>query len=292
MKILIYTFSGTGNTFLTADYIAGALREKGVSVDLFKIEDIINNDENIKLDGVSHILIGYPIHAFNSPKIVVDFSKKLPSSSGQKVSIFKTSGEPFFFNNSSSHILLKQLRLKGYDFLIETHFLMPYNIMFRYPDSLVKQMFILMQQMAGKYADDIISEKGEGISYTMLNKLVSFVLRIQWGGARLNGRLYSCKHKKCTLCMKCVNNCPSQNIRVENGRIRFDGKCLMCMRCVQNCNFNAINIGILRFWAVRGKYDFESISTDELVSSKYINENTHGYFKLFRRYFIKNKNSK
>ncbi len=87
MEILIYTFSGTGNTFLTADYIAGALRKKGAGVNLFKIEDIINNDGNLKLDKASHILIGYPIHAFNSPKIVVDFVKKLPSSNGQKVSI-------------------------------------------------------------------------------------------------------------------------------------------------------------------------------------------------------------
>ena len=289
MKILIFTFSGTGNTFLAADYIGGALKENGICIDMLKIEDIVNSTENLKLNESSHILIGYPIHAFNSPKIVMDFVKKLPSSNGQKVSIFKTSGEPFFFNNSSSHLLIKQLKLKGYDILIETHFLMPYNIMFRYPDALVKQMYTLMQQMAKKYADDVISEKRGVISYTMLNRIISFIFRIQWGGARLNGRFYSCRHKKCTLCMKCVNNCPSQNITVENGKIRFNGKCLMCMRCVQNCSFNAINIGILRFWAVRGKYNFESLSSDKFISENYIDENTRGYFKLFRHFFIKNK---
>ncbi len=161
--------------------------------------------------------------------------------------------------------------------------------MFRYPGALVKQMYTLMQQMAKKYADDVISEKREVIPYTVLNRIISFIFRIQWGGARLNGRFYSCRHKKCTLCMECVNNCPSQNITVKNGKIRFNGKCLMCMRCVQNCSFNAINIGILRFWAVRGKYDFESLSSDESVSSNYINENTHGYFKLFQSFFNKNK---
>ena len=55
---------------------------------MLKIEDIVNSTENLKLDESSHILIGYPVHAFNSPKIVVDFAKKLPSSNGQKVSIF------------------------------------------------------------------------------------------------------------------------------------------------------------------------------------------------------------
>jgi len=287
MKFLIYTFSGTGNTFLTADFIAKSLIKCDAVVEQFKIEEIMRSNELPDVTDAQYILIGYPIYAFNAPQIVVDFTKILPLSSGQKISIFKTSGEPFFFNNSSSHLMIKNLTAKGYDLISEEHFLMPYNIMFRYPDALVKQMYFFMQEMTDKFTHDLIKNEGQMISYTLLNRMISFLFRIQWSGARLNGRIYTCKHKKCTMCLICVRNCPAKNISVQNGKIRFDGKCMMCMRCVQNCNFNAINIGILRFWAVRGIYDFNRLSSDNSVSAEYINKDTRGYFKLFRPFFKK-----
>jgi len=287
MKILICTFSGTGNTFLTADFIAMSLSDRGMDVEQIKIEDVFRKGAMPDTNGVDHILIGYPIHAFNAPKIVVDFVKMLPSGNGQEVSIFKTSGEPFYFNNSSSHPLIKVLKPKGYVFITETHILMPYNVMFRYPDTLVKQMYLLMQDMAVNFTEDVLNGTGEMISYTIINRIFSFIFRIQWPGARFNGRFYSCIHKKCTLCMKCVKNCPANNIRVENEKIRFDGKCLMCMRCVQNCPYDAINIGILRWWAVRGIYNYDQLMAEDSIPSDYINENTKGYFRLFRRFFKK-----
>ena len=285
MKVLICTFSGTGNTFLAADSIAESLRALGVKIEQIKIEDIVSIKSPLYLDDIDHLLIGYPIHAFNTPKIVVDFAKNLPIVNGIKVSIFKTSGEPFFFNDSSSHMLIKTLEPKGYDFMLEAHFLMPYNIMFRYPDALAKQMYLKTLEMSAGFAEGILNGNHGMIKYGAFNKFISFILRIQWGGARFNGRLYSCRHKKCTLCMKCVNNCPSGNIRKSEGKIRFDGKCLMCMRCVQNCPHAAINIGILRWWAVRGGYNFKRLVSDSSIPGDYVNENTRGYFRLFRSFF-------
>jgi len=289
MRVVIYTFSGTGNTFLTADFIAMSLSDSGVDIGQIRIEDVFLKGTIPVTDGVDHILIGYPIHAFNAPKIVVDFAKMLPSGNGKQVSIFKTSGEPFFFNNSSSHPLIKVMKSKGYKFMTETHLLMPYNVMFRYPDALVKQMYLLMQDMVGKFTEDVLNGTGEMISYTMFNRIFSFIFRIQWPGARFNGRFYSCNHKKCTLCLKCVKNCPSNNIRVQNKKIRFDGKCMMCMRCVQNCPHDAINIGILRWWAVRGIYNYNQLMAEDSIPSDYINENTKGYFRLFKRFFKKHQ---
>jgi len=285
MKAIIYTFSGTGNTFLTSDFIADELRKLDYEVMQCKIEESVHDNLFPELKNTDHVIIGYPIHAFNAPKIVVEFVKKLPSGNGKKVSIFKTSGEPFSINNSSSHLLIKQLSLKGYKYMVETHFLMPYNIMFRYPVSLVKQMYILMQDMSKQFALNIAGNTQNIIRYTMFNRIVSYIFRIQWGGARFNGRFYSCRHDKCIMCKKCVNDCPSNNIRVANGKIRFDGKCLMCMRCVQNCPVDAINIGILRFWAVRGKYNFKKIASDDSIPSEFINKKTTGYFRLFKSFF-------
>ena len=144
MRFLICTLSGTGNTLLTAGFIASALKESGASVIEYDIEAYIQRGEIPDIPSCDHLLIGYPIHAFNTPEHVVGFVSSLPQSKEKPVSFFKTSGEPFRYNNSSSHLVSKILETKGYVSMAEHHFLMPYNVMFRYPDALAKQMYLKM----------------------------------------------------------------------------------------------------------------------------------------------------
>lgn len=287
MKVAILYFSGTGNTHITAENIAGALKKKGADVSCNKIENIIDNLDSIKLDEFDYIIIGYPIHAFNAPQMVVKFAKQMPKSAGQKIFIFKTSGEPFRINNASSYLIYKHLINREYEVRYEEHFLMPYNIVFRYKDSLVKQMYLVMEKMSDEFALKIFNNNTENILFHIGARIISFVFRIQWYGAKLNGLFYSSNRKKCILCLKCVNNCPSKNINNKNGKIKFHNKCMMCMRCVQNCPTFAINIGIIFPLAVKGVYNFKKIVNDDNILSNYINNDTKGYFKLFRKFYDK-----
>lgn len=282
MKAIIFTFSGTGNTFLTAEKISASLSKRGALTESFKIENI---NEIPQISDADHILIGYPIHAFNAPENVVNFTRKLPASNGRFFSIFKVSGEPFSINNASSRLIIRILIAKGYRYLAETHILMPYNIVFRYPDSLARQMYLFMEKKAKEFAACIVEGKISHIEYSFFDKFISLLFRIQWGGARLNGRFYSCNKRKCTQCLDCVKNCPAGNISFVSGRIKFGSRCLMCMRCVQICRFDAINIGLLRFWSVRKKYEYDKLLMDKTIPSEYVSMNTKGYFKLFRSYF-------
>lgn len=286
MKILIFTFSGTGNTFATADYIACALKSHDANVKQYKIEEAVHENSSLDFDSVSHILIGYPIYAFNAPQMVIDFIKLFPKATGQKISIFKTAGEPFYLNKCSSSQMKRILSKKGYDIMMETHFLMPYNVMFRYEDALAKQMYLFMQDMAKKFASKVVSGEKDLIPCSAFGKAVSFSIRgILWWGSKFNGRLYSYNKKKCTMCLKCVRECPTKNITVKDDKLCFDGSCAMCMRCVQRCPTQAIDIGILRFWAVKGVYDFKRIANDDNIPSNFVNTHTKGYFRLFRKFF-------
>jgi NAD-dependent dihydropyrimidine dehydrogenase PreA subunit len=161
---------------------------------------------------------------------------------------------------------------------------MPYNIIFRYEDALAKQMYIYMQKTAKEYAHKVIIGTKEKISKNVISLIASFILRIQWPGARLNGKLYSA-NKKCTLCLKCVKECPVKNISTKDGGIRFGGNCIMCMRCSMRCPEEAINIGLLRFWVVRGEYDFNELVRDDSLPDNFVNVKTKGYFALFKKYF-------
>lgn len=281
----IFTFSGTGNTQIVADNISYELEEKGKDLVQYRIEDCFNINDYITIGKMDVIIIGYPVYAYNAPKIVADFVKRLPQSNCQKVYLFKTSGEPFHFNNYSSYHIIRLLSKKGYKVMLESHVLMPYNIIFRYNDTLAKQMYITMLKRSKIFVEDIISKKYRPIKISLFGRFMSFLFRIQWSGARFNGLLYTIRKKKCIFCMKCIEECPTKNIIIKDNSIRFNSDCIMCMRCVQNCPADAIRIGLIQPWAINGPYDYNRILADDRVEVAFVKKHTKGYFRLFKKYF-------
>jgi len=280
---IIYVFSGTGNTLETAKMIKSSLESRDVATTIYDVNKpytVVPSPANYDYAG-----FGYPVHAFNCPRIFLDFAKNLPTSANKRAFIFKTSGEPFRFNDASSYRLYKSLKRKGFDVAIDKHLLMPYNIMFRYKDSLVKQMLRYNDALCDLLVTRLISGDRDNLRYHLRHRILSVIFRIQQFGAVLNGHFYSVNRKKCTMCMRCVDKCPAQNISLSGGRLRFGGRCTMCMRCVMYCPANAVNPGILRQWKVNGAYDFARIQHDAALSSDFINENTKGYFRLFIKYY-------
>ena len=59
------------------------------------------------------------------------------------------------------------------------------------------------------------------------------------------------------------------------------------MSCVLKCPKNAISIGLLNLWALNGRYDFDRIMLGENIKSSYVNIKTAGYFRLFKKYYLK-----
>lgn len=282
-RAIIYVFSGTKNTLLTAKMIKDSFELSGVSTIIYEIEKPFADVPHPK--DFDFVGFAYPVHAFNSPQFFLQFVKTLPSAN-KKAFIIKTSGEPFHINDASSQKLYKLLNSKGYDVILDKHLLMPYNIVFRYSDSLAKQMHTYNERLCASLVSDFLSEKRAAFKYKLRHRATSAVFRIQWIGAKLNGRIYKAD-KKCDLCMFCVNNCPTNNISLNSGKLRFDGECTMCMRCVMLCPKDAIIPGILRFWKVNGAYDFNRILSDDSIKSDFINPNTKGYFRLFKNYYRK-----
>ena len=285
-SIALFSLSGTGNTRMLSAMLTRYFAEYGVTVHEYRIEDYLQKDIP-DLSKYDIIGIGYPIHAFNAPMPVIKFAEKLPTCNGQQVFFFKTSGEPFPPNHSSSYILHKKMVKKSYKLIFERHFLMPYNIMFKYPDSLVKQMISTNELLAKGMAKSILQDKHELLDYKIASRINSFNFRyIMHYGAKVNGKLFRA-NKKCNLCQICVSECPSRNITCKNGKIKFGWDCFLCMSCVLKCSKNAISIGLLNLWALNGRYDFDRIMLGENIKSSYVNIKTAGYFRLFKKYYLK-----
>ena len=223
---------------------------------------------------------GYPVHAFNVPEFFMRFVKRLPAAPGLPAFIFKTSGEPFAVNSASSLPLARLLRKKGMDVLFERHLLMPYNIVFRYPDALAAQMYRHTSEMAALIAGNAAAGRREKINARLWAIPVSYFFRIQRLGTRLNGPHIKADTSLCTGCGLCAARCPAKNIVMRDGRPVFGKKCTMCMSCAFRCPGDAVRPGFLNGWRVNGPYDFSGAGAED-----YVNSGTRGYFRHFRSYY-------
>ena len=289
MKAVIYCFSGTGNTRIVSDMVARELGKKNIETDVFSFDyKSYSNTEYPSPSDYDIVGIAYPIYGFNAPYLVNRFVKKLcASKTGQRAFVIKTSGEPFKMNNPSSSYIKRTLYKKGYNVTYEKHFLMPYNIMFRYPDALAKQMYCYADSYSTISAAKIAEGEKQLYKVGPFSAFASFICKLVWIGGPIIGLTYKAKKSKCTKCGLCARKCPMGNISMtkKDGRPKFHGHCMICMRCVMKCPFDAINAGILNPWKVNGSYKFDEILSNESITSNFVNSNTKGYFKNFNVYF-------
>ena len=61
------------------------------------------------------------------------------------------------------------------------------------------------------------------------------------------------------------------------------------MKCAMFCPTDAITYGFMNPWKVNGPFQFKKLVADKEVSPEYINHETKGYFKLFNKYFDRQK---
>jgi len=264
-KAVLYVFSGTGNTQRICGLYADALKKNGVGVTVHKITSDFSDIPDPAL--FDYVGIGYPIHAFNAPEIMIDFAKALPyydfpesliTAQRKNYFIFKTSGEPLAYNNASSGKLACVLKRKGYRLTNEYHYVMPYNMIFRHGGAIVRKMWQTAQQLCPVDVQEILDGKKSLLKKPFLGGLIAFFLRIEQVAMRINGKFFWADPEKCINCGKCIRNCPTKNIKEKNDKPDFGWNCVMCARCSFYCPKNAINIAILNGWKVNGAYDFDA----------------------------------
>lgn len=282
MNCLLIYFTGTFNTRYITNMLKGRLEGEGWNVSVHEIDPLDNR--RLDLSAYDIIGLGYPIYGYCAPWAFLRFIRAQKFPKGMKVFIYKNSGETEHANDASSKYVLRKLRRDGVIMKNEYHFIMPYNIHFRFDDYLVKEM-LLMDSML---MDILVYEVKNGISnwkpYKLWPRLVSAVVsRPQYIGGNVNSFLYKVDMDKCIDCGLCIKRCPTKNIyHDEQGVIRFHHNCLMCMRCSFYCPKDAIHIGFLEDWGwkVNGGYDFKKIEKIN-YDKPFITPQTTGFFKCY-----------
>ena len=284
MKVLLVYFTGTYNTRYLTDRITDDFISCGHQVD--RVE--INKDTPIAdTNGYDVIGFSYPIYGFNTPLAFDKYLKKLKFNQGQKYFIYKNSGETLAMNNASSRGILRLMKRRKAVFVGEYHFVMPYNIHFKYDDDFVKEILIKDQKLAKIMVYNLEHGIVKELKSKFLYNFGAFFVGIVKIAGNVNSFLYKVDKDKCVKCMKCVHTCPEKNIYLKDGKIKFHHHCDMCMRCSFFCPTDAIKIGFLDWWGwrVNGDYKLKNLASEPAPEKPYITEESQGFYKCFIKTF-------
>ena len=238
-KMCLYYFSGTGMTKYVVDKLVKGIEKHHISVDCFGIEKVGKQD--IALSEYDALIIAYPTHSLNAPKIVANFAKRLPKTDNMNTFIIHTCSLESAANRGSSNLLIKRLSNKGYLVLYNKLVEMPSNFVNKDTEKQVIRTLANANDSVALIAKDIVESKTHLTEGSLRSKILTFFARIEWLGAPIIGKFFYSKGG-CTRCGKCAGNCPKKNIVVNKKSVGFKFSCGICMRCVYQCPKNAIGV--------------------------------------------------
>lgn len=252
-KVCIFSFSGTGMTDYVVAMIKAELEKRNVELDVHKIE--YTTAKEVDFEKYDSIGIAYPVHAFNAPKIVVDFARTLPMAFIQNSFVISTAGDYSILNASSSRLLIKTLNKKNHDVFYDKQYVMPSNFMTKNNEDEVIKLLDRVREDVVKTADSICFTSFQKRKENPFTRFVSFMGRIEWLGAKIMGKFFY-SDEKCTGCKTCVKQCPNRNISIVEKNLKFKWNCGLCMRCLYFCPEQAILIRHpFKFIRVKGWYE-------------------------------------
>ena len=237
-NICLFFFSGTGMTKYVVDRIARELTTRELTVDVYPIET--TSVRSIPLDLYDAIGIAYPVHAFNAPKIVINFAKALPVAEAADVFLLSTAGEDHPVNYASSRLLIRILQRKNYRIFYDKLLAMPSNFIVKYDEPKVEQLLSAIDSAIPKVTQEILSLTPRKQASALSTKIMAVIGQAEWFGAVFIGKLF-CADKNCNHCGLCAKHCPNTNIACGK-RTRFGWRCGLCMRCLYLCPQHAIRI--------------------------------------------------
>ena len=249
-KLVVYYFSGTGNSENVARWLADVARDKGMDVQLNNIAKIdrMNIPSPASGDLVAFVS---PIHGFNYPPVMLNFLLRFPKGqnnvlllntrAGMLIGKWITpglTGIAFYF----SAIIMK---LKGYSIRSMFPVDLPSNWISVHPglnDRTVKYLHERNREKVDRFARKVLDGGSDfrGVREIVQDLLISPISL----GYFFIGRFFFAKtyyaSADCDNCGLCIKSCPVKAIKTADNRPFWTFKCESCMRCMSNCPKRAI----------------------------------------------------
>lgn len=270
MKIAIFCFSGTGNTYRVAKTLCETIRQTD-HCDLYALENHLEDADRL-IETYDIVGLGYPIYGSSLPSIVFRFIEAL-SAHQKKAFVFCTQ---LLFSGDGAAYGGRQLEKKGFVVLWQEHFLMPNNITdLRIFDRRKPYDFARIDRSitkkAVRFTRWILAGKEHRKGSNPISLFLGLLQRIPYGSMNPERLAQSVRidSKRCVRCGACVKLCPLANLRQTQEGIITQKRCTLCYRCVNHCPTHAIRLfgnGFVRY-AYHGPtsgFAIESVKNDEL----------------------------
>lgn len=242
MKIELKYFSGTGNSYKILNICHEKFLQNKCHSKISPILSEKNFSSNVDLIGFC-----FPVYAFGIPRICRKYLKRLPKfKESTKVFILITAGnyeEAGFSVQECEKILQKKNLQVVYTRVIE----MPSNwIVAMNPPSREEAEPIIANgiETAKVISEALLSEEKHFHKFNYPPKYTKFEFYkdyylFKWLGV---GNLWRnfLTDESCNSCKLCQKVCPTQSIKIINGKPSWGKTCEQCMRCVNYCPEKAI----------------------------------------------------
>jgi Pyruvate/2-oxoacid:ferredoxin oxidoreductase delta subunit/flavodoxin len=249
-KLVVYYFSGTGNSENVSNWLAETALEKGMDVSVVSI----GKTDRLNIappDSDALIAFVSPIHGFNYPPVMVNFLLRFPKGkngvllldtrAGMLIGKWITpglTGVAFYF----AALILK---LKGYSIKSMFPVDLPSNWISVHPglnDRTIEYLHERIKERVTRFANKVLDggSNFRGVREIIQDTLIAPVSL----GYYFIGRFFFSKtyyaSSACDNCGLCVKSCPVKAIKMVDNRPFWTFKCESCMHCMSYCPKKAI----------------------------------------------------
>lgn len=248
-SIIIYYFSGTGNTWWIANELQQQLTAQKHQVKCYSIETLTTENVLEHVKDADHIILGFPVYGSTAPKNMLNFIHQFPSTTnGQSVSIFATQA---LASGDTAYHIGQMFIEKGYNLKQTMHFRMMNNFhipKFRFyrpkNDYRVDKLHQKSLPKVEKLALAITNDEKHIIGKNILDRFLGNLQRSHIDKViDTVSKEFKIDTTRCINCGKCERICPTQNIKMCSCTYKFEDNCILCLRCYSQCPKSAILIG-------------------------------------------------
>lgn len=245
-SIVIFYFSGTGNTWWLSEELTRRFRDTGAEARAYSIEKILPQEADAMINGCTAAGFGYPIYGSDLPQAMKQFIENLAPVSDKAAFVFCTQ---WMWSGDGARTGAGFLKKKGFVVRWGEHFLMPLNVcvavtpFFPYTSDRSKTNMILAKTRPRmeRFVKIITSGHPFRRGFDPFSFLLGCFQRVPFRMLfhRLRNDIGVDSHL-CTRCGLCARLCPSGNLLFDGETVSTRGSCILCLRCYNFCPVSAV----------------------------------------------------
>jgi len=237
---MILYFSATGNTAFIAEQIAQRLGDECVNL-LKRIKE----GDHTPLHSDTPFIICAPVYVCEMPRFLAAYLKKQAFTGSRDVYFVFTSGG---YCGISGLLARNIFRKKGMNPLGHAELRMPRNYVASDAYPMLTQDEI-RERLADSCAriDSIVSairrrDRLKARHVFLFETIVTLPFNPVWSRFKYRTKDFYADNR-CIGCGKCARLCPLNNISIQSGKPVWGDRCTHCMACIGNCPTEAIEYG-------------------------------------------------